>query len=188
MSKIQALGIPVPEQQKIFDSFYRSEQATSLAIGGAGLGLSIVKELVGSLNGTLEVESKPGNGSCFYFIIPLEQSCMEKKGTKSVQIAHQPLQNITILIADDEQINFQYLEILLKNRVRKLDHAYNGKKAVEMASKYSYNLILMDLNMPEMDGYQATKQLKQNFPDDPNYRPNCLCNNRRQREGNVSRM
>ena len=165
--KDSGIGIPIPEQQKVFDSFYRSEQATSLAIGGAGLGLSIVKELVGSLNGTLGVESEPGNGSCFYFTIPLEQSDIQEKETKSAQIAHQPLEDITILIADDEQINFQYLEILLKNRVKKLDHAYNGKKAVEMASKYSYNLILMDLNMPEMDGYQATKKLKQNFPAIP---------------------
>ncbi len=165
--KDSGIGIPFPEQQKIFDSFYRSEQTTSLAIGGAGLGLSIVKELVGTLNGTLGLESEPGNGSCFYFTIPLEQSDTQKQETQSARIAHQPMEEMTILIADDELINFQYLDILLKNRVRKLDHAYNGKKAVEMAAKYSYNMILMDLNMPEMDGYQATKKLKQNFPSIP---------------------
>lgn len=84
-----------------------------------------------------------------------------------LQTEQKYLKDFTILIAEDEQISYQYLEILLKDKVRRIDRATNGKEAVELALKNSYNLILMDLKMPVMDGIEATKILKQQFPNMP---------------------
>ena len=75
--------------------------------------------------------------------------------------------DISILIADDEPVNFRYFESLLRGKVKNIDHAVNGKEAVEMASRNNYNLILMDMKMPVMGGIEATKILKQKFPELP---------------------
>jgi PAS domain S-box-containing protein len=161
------IGIPKKEHEKIFDSFYRTEQAILLAIGGTGLGLSIAKEFVRSLDGSIWFESEPEKGSCFYFSIPAilaEELAYEEK---QIHNPHLKLKDMSILIADDEQINFLYLEILLKSSVKKIDHAYNGKEAVEMVSQRMYDLIFMDLKMPEMNGYDATKKIKLSNPDIP---------------------
>jgi CheY-like chemotaxis protein len=135
-----------------------------LVIGGTGLGLSIVKELVNTMDGVVELESVPGSGSCFSFTIPFEQPESKINETSDVFKAHKPLNELTLLIADDEEINFLYLEILLKNSILRIDHALNGDHAVEMVKNNSYDLILMDIKMPGMDGYEATRILKQNFP------------------------
>ena len=165
--KDSGLGIPLKEQEKVFDSFYRSEQALSMAIGGTGLGLSIVRELVKALGGTLQLESEPGKGSSFNLTIPVEHASKSRVKEEILVVDHLPLQEVTILIADDEQINFLYFEILLKKSVKKLDHAGNGKIAVAMAAKTKYDLIFMDLKMPILDGYEATKLIKQRHPTIP---------------------
>jgi len=161
------IGIPEKEQQRIFESFYRSEQAISSAIEGTGLGLSIAKELVELMGGVIGVSSVPNKGSRFFFSIPLEKSDKMNSGKPLLQTEQKYLKDFTILIAEDEQISYQYLEILLKDKVKRIDQATNGKEAVELALKNSYNLILMDLKMPVMDGIEATKILKQQFPDIP---------------------
>ncbi len=161
------IGIPEEEQERIFESFYRSEQAISSAIEGTGLGLSIAKELVELMGGVIGVSSVPNKGSRFFFSIPLEKSDKMNSGKPLLQTEQKHLKDFTILIAEDEQISYRYLEILLKDKVKRIDRATNGKEAVELALKNSYNLILMDLKMPVMDGIEATKILKQQFPDIP---------------------
>ncbi|MCK9638643.1 MAG: response regulator [Prolixibacteraceae bacterium] len=165
--KDTGMGIPPQEQDKIFESFYRSELAISKAIGGTGLGLSIMKELVRSLNGTFWIESEVGKGSCFYFSIPMVRTKEAHEIEKSALTPHHKLKDLSILIADDEQINFLYLEILLKNSVKRIDRACNGKEAIEMVLKRSYDLIFMDLKMPEMSGYEATIKIKERYPAMP---------------------
>jgi len=165
--KDSGMGIPRNEQDIIFESFYRTDMAIAKAIGGTGLGLSIVKELVKSLDGTIELESEVGKGSCFSFSIPIVRSKEAMEIEKSVPSPHQKLKDLSILIADDEQINFLYIEILLKNSIKRIDHACNGKVALEMVSKQSYDMIFMDLKMPEMSGYDATMKIKQRYPDIP---------------------
>ena len=165
--KDTGIGIPKQEQQQIFETFYRSERVISSAIGGTGLGLSISKELVSLLGGSLGVNSEPNKGSRFYFTIPFAQSELaipEKSISQPVKLK---LKDFVLLIADDELVNFQYLKILLKDKVKQIDHALNGKEAVELASKNSYNLILMDLKMPVMGGIEATRILKKQFPELP---------------------
>lgn len=161
------IGIPEKEQQRIFESFYRSEQAISSAIEGTGLGLSIAKELVELMGGVIGVSSGPNKGSRFFFSIPLEKSDKMISGKPLLQTEQKCLKDLTILIVEDKRVHYQYIEILLKNKVKRIDHATNGREAIELILKNSYNLILMDLKMPVMGGIEATKILKQQFPDIP---------------------
>ena len=165
--KDTGLGIPVKEQSRIFDSFYRTEQAVSMVIGGTGLGLSIVRELARSMDGTIEFESSPGTGSTFYFTFPLVTTTSSIIQEKPAPVHHQKLKDMVLLIADDEQINFLYLEILLKKLVKRIDHASNGSEAIDMVSKHKYDMIFMDLKMPEMNGFEATRKIKLIHPDIP---------------------
>lgn len=161
------IGIPEQEQDLIFDAFYRGEQVISAAIRGTGLGLSIAKELVRSLGGKIGVISKPNQGSRFYFTIPAKQPAYTHHQKALPQTDHRSWTDFTILIVEDEHINYQYLEIILKDKVKKIDRAMNGKEAVELASNNNYDFILMDLKLPEMDGIEATRIIKQQFPDLP---------------------
>ncbi len=162
--KDSGMGIPESEQVKVFETFYRGEQAITSAIGGTGLGLSLSRELVGLLGGTIGVTSKHNIGSRFYFTVPFEYF---KQDHISLQVQEMPVKDVkgcVILIVDDEAINIHYLQILLKDKVKRIDHASNGREAVEMASKNDYNLILMDIKMPVMGGIEATKILKAKYP------------------------
>ncbi|MCK9638570.1 MAG: response regulator [Prolixibacteraceae bacterium] len=161
------IGIPEKEQERIFESFYRSEQAISSAIEGSGLGLSIAKELVELMGGVIGVSSGLNKGSHFFFLIPYEKPEKINPGKPLLQTEQKYLKDLTILIAEDEPVSYKYIEILLKDKVKRIDHTTNGKEAVELALKNSYNLILMDLKMPVMGGIEASKILKQQFPDIP---------------------
>lgn len=164
--KDSGTGILTKEQDRIFDTFYRGENALTLVIGGAGLGLSIVREYIKALRGSIEVESTPGKGSIFTFSIPV-QFANNSGSLASTAVIGQEVRKLSILIADDEEINYLLLEILLKDVITKIDHASNGKMAHEMAHQQKYDLIFMDLRMPEVNGYESTKALKRDFPETP---------------------
>ena len=157
------LGIQDQEVQKIFESFYRGEYALSYAIRGAGLGLSIAKELVGMLGGEIGANSGPGQGSLFHFSIPIEPA-IAKLSTNSNNSASLNCGKMALLIVDDEVPNFEHFNYYLNRDTKKIDHALNGHEAIEMALKNKYDLILMDVKMPVMDGIQATKELKKLYP------------------------
>ncbi|MCE1198717.1 MAG: PAS domain S-box protein [Marinilabiliales bacterium] len=161
------MGIPEREQSKIFDSFYRGEQAISMAIGGTGLGLSLAKELVKTLKGKFGFESTEGIGSYFYFAIPLVMEETRPLETKRTKPAKKQLSDLRVLVVDDEEINFAFLELLLKKLVASVGVAHSGIEAIEKVSEGSYDIILMDLKMPDMDGYEASRILKLNFPNIP---------------------
>jgi len=165
--KDTGMGIPKKEQKLIFDNFYRGSEVISHAIRGTGLGLSISNELVRTLNGKIGVSSKPNHGSRFHLTIPFKK--IKKGYNKEVlqQTKLNKLNELNILVAEDEPMNYHYIEIILKDIVKRIDHAMNGKEAVELASKNCYDLILMDLKMPIMDGFVATQKIKQQFPNLP---------------------
>ena len=165
--KDTGIGIPEDEQKRIFENFYRGVQVRNAAIGGTGLGLNIARELVELLGGRIGVSSMPGQGARFYFTIPAEQAD-ELHSEKTLPVTVQKdWHNFTILIAEDDTDSYLYLELLLKNKVKRIDHATNGAKAVELALKNRYTLILMDLQMPVMDGIEATRKIKQHLSDIP---------------------
>ncbi len=165
--KDTGMGIPEQESKLIFEAFYRGEKAIDLAIRGSGLGLNIAKELIELMGGKIGVHSVPNVGSYFYFMIPFQRSDHDGCPETYDQKDHHGMENFRILIADDEHFNARFLEILLKGKVKSVDIAINGKEAVEMATKYSYDLVLMDLKMPIMDGIEATKAIKAKYPGLP---------------------
>jgi PAS domain S-box-containing protein len=150
------IGISPDKQLLIFDSFTQASSETTRKYGGTGLGLAISKKLVELYNSELKLDSEFGKGSCFYFDLDLQTS------TKTSPILHpqdkknQSLKGISILLAEDNKINVIVAKQFLKQWDISCDVAENGAIALQMVQQKSYDLILMDLQMPVMDGCEAT--------------------------------
>ena len=155
------IGIPKDKHNLIFDSFTQASADTTRHFGGTGLGLSICKKLIELQGGTISIESEPGTGSIFRFIIPF--GLIEKSGQK--QVAEVPenytgLEGKKILVAEDNKINFFVANKFLTSWGIKVAHAGDGQIAIDMIEKEDYDLILMDLHMPVMDGIEATRIIR----------------------------
>lgn len=153
-------GVPPEKQACIFERFVKLDNFRQ----GTGLGLSICKMIVEKLGGEIGLDSEPGKGSTFWFTLPLnnQTEAIEPFSADIYQNDYIPEAlpgQYTILIAEDVQENYLLLRAVLKNNYRLL-HAENGEKAVEMYLKYQPDLILMDLKMPVMDGFAATKEIR----------------------------
>lgn len=159
------IGIPPEHQGKIFDRFYQAENPVSKMYEGTGLGLSISKAFAELLGGKISLSSKPSEGSCFCFTLPVEK----QPGTDSEAIPRKMEPEIAftkkkrILVAEDIESNFRLINYLLTSCNAEVIRASNGQEAVEIAtSDKNIDLILMDIKMPVMDGYSATKLLRDN--------------------------
>ncbi len=165
--KDTGMGIPEEEQKHIFEAFFRGNRAVNSAIRGTGLGLNIAKELVELMGGRIGVRSQPGKGSYFYFILPCEliESTAPRQEERKNSANKQ--ENMSVLIVEDDETNYLYFHVVLKDKVRKTDHARNGREAVEKIHHHHYDLVLMDIKMPVMDGYNATQEIKKYRPELP---------------------
>ncbi len=169
--KDQGIGIPENKKELIFRSFGKLEGPQRMNKSGTGLGLSISKSLVGLMEGRIWFDTDEGKGTHFFFTIPLEfskQKIVQKKeliASENKQIIE--LHEKTILIAEDELLNYKLLETLLKKTGAEILWAKNGIEAVNIVSNRKVDLIFMDIKMPEMNGYEATKAIKQIYPDMP---------------------
>jgi signal transduction histidine kinase len=164
------IGIPIEKQEVIFDFFRQVEESSNKKFGGIGSGLAISKSFVESMNGLIWVNSKTGKGSTFHFKLPLAVTKFDQQiAPKNNKIeSKNELSNKTVLIVDDAESNRLYLEYILNDLGLKTLLAENGTVAVEFVKRLnSIDLILMDLNMPYMDGYEATKLIKKMRPDIP---------------------
>jgi len=162
-------GIKKEAINDIFNRFKQEDESITRKFGGTGLGLAISKELVELLGGSIHVESTPYVKTRFYFTLKMnigQQPCIEK--SKLTDEEPTDLKNLKILIAEDHQVNQFFIISVLKKWNIEPDVVTNGKEAIEKLKSNKYDLILMDNQMPEMDGIEATliirKNLKLNIP------------------------
>lgn len=169
---VRDTGIGISEDQftKIFERFYQVENSIARQYEGTGLGLSISKAFIELLGGRIWLDSQPGRGTTFYFTMPYVSEI--QTSADEVKLTDQEFSKIngkkTILIAEDEENNFLLIEALLSQLNVHIMHARNGKEAVDIVeSGIEISLVLMDIKMPVMDGYEATAILKKMRPAIP---------------------
>ncbi|EMR02342.1 PAS domain S-box protein [Cesiribacter andamanensis] len=161
--KDTGIGIPENRLEAIFEKFEQANTSTA-AYGGTGLGLAITKQLVELQQGRIWVNSRPGMGSTFGFSIPYRKTSKTDLKPLAYTFGTEPgkdLSKLHVLMAEDNLINQAVAGKFLLSWGIRYDVAENGKIALEMASEKAYDLLLMDLQMPEMDGFDATRQIRQ---------------------------
>lgn len=154
------IGIPAEAQPQLFGRFMQADSSTSRKYGGSGLGLSIVRQLVELMGGTVTVASTEGKGSRFTVMLPVLVTDTAEAPSGWTELSPTP-QTARVLVAEDNTTN----QVVAFGMLRKLGYddvslAVDGAQAVQMALAHDYDLILMDCQMPEMDGYEATRRLR----------------------------
>ncbi|MDB5261165.1 MAG: hypothetical protein JWQ14_446, partial [Adhaeribacter sp.] len=158
------IGIEQSKLSSIFDNFQQATSGTSRLYGGTGLGLAIVKNLVEPQGGTITVKSKVNEGSTFSFILSFKKT-QEKADMELVQNIELEagFKDVRILVVEDIALNQLLMKTLLEDYGFKMDVAGNGKIAIEKLRNHTYDIILMDLQMPEMNGFEATEYIRQHL-------------------------
>jgi PAS domain S-box-containing protein len=156
--KDEGVGIQEDKLESIFEAFSQEELSTSRKYGGTGLGLSISSRLIQLLGGELKVKSKVGVGSVFYFQIPVQEGQAVQKDSISTA-SRDNLKDKKILLVEDIEINQKMMRILIEKAGMEMDVASDGLEALEKFTTQRYDCILMDENMPNMNGIQATSEI-----------------------------
>ncbi|MEN7551369.1 PAS domain S-box protein [Rapidithrix thailandica] len=163
------IGIPEEKLEDIFKNFKQVDREVQRKFGGTGLGLAIVKQLVELQNGNVSVSSRLGKGSTFKVILPYSETNHPASNGYKIQSVDSPelLHNYTILVAEDNPMNRKYVGRLLEKWGVQHEFAINGKIAIDKIEKKKYDLVLMDVQMPELDGITATKVIREKKYDMP---------------------
>lgn len=151
------IGIEDSKLDKIFEGFHQEDDSIERDFGGTGLGLMITKEIVKQMNGNIFVESKKGVGSKFKVTLKIEKSSIEGRARLRDNFS---IQGLKILVAEDNEVNSFYLKTILEQEGVQTRMATNGKEVVEYCKKYVFDIILMDVQMPILNGIAATKILR----------------------------
>jgi len=164
------IGIPKESKDVIFEQFRQVDYEHTREYEGAGLGLTIAKGLVLLLGGDIWVESTEGEGSTFYFTIKTSKpkhapKAAEKPATEASKTYNWEGKNI--LIVEDEEMNYQYLKTVLKKTKANVLWAEDGVEGVKKAKENDIHVVLMDIQLPELNGYEATRQILKEKPDIP---------------------
>lgn len=155
------IGIPREAQEIVFESFSQADSSITRKHGGTGLGLSITKNLVSLLGGEIKLESELRVGSKFTFIIDFELDIEKPENQYAAVSDDFSLEEVSILVVDDNPINQQVAQKVLRQKKGEVDFANDGQEALEMWAQKNYDLILMDVRMPVLDGIAATRQIRQ---------------------------
>jgi PAS domain S-box-containing protein len=159
------IGIPFDKQELIFERFIQLHDRSRMNIGGTGLGLSIVKGIIKLLGGEIFLQSEPNKGSIFSFTFPYGTTMPLHKESKVLgQFNRRTIKDKTILIVEDDVFNLEYLKEILSGTGLCILQTGTGKEAVEISLSQPVDLVLMDVRLPDMDGYKATYQIKQHKP------------------------
>jgi len=164
---VKDTGIGIRQQQIeiIFERFRQGEKVLTKTFEGTGVGLSISKAYVEMLGGKMWVESEFGKGSTFYFTVPYTVEIETKSAIKDItepKQAEQKVKNLKVLIAEDDEASISYLSVILKPLCREILKAGSGVEAVEACrNNPDIDLVLMDIRLPDLDGYSATRQIRE---------------------------
>ena len=154
------MGISKDKIEKIFENFQQASSSTARLFGGTGLGLAIAKQLVEQQGGRIQVISKVDEGSTFSFTLSLQKTSAEAEEEEGIPELDTVRKNIKILVVEDMALNQLLMKTLLDDFGFERDIAENGKIAIEKLTTKSYDIILMDLQMPEMNGFEATEYIR----------------------------
>jgi len=158
------IGIPEDKQEAVFKKFIQADVSTARKYGGTGLGLAITKELVEMMGGRIWLESEEGYGTTFFVEIPVEvpevQAVVVSNKVDRQENGHIDI-SARMLVVDDHPVNLLFMDKVLKKiGFKNVDKANSGVEAVELAKQNTYNLIFMDCQMPEMDGFEAAERIR----------------------------
>lgn len=154
------IGIPEDKISAIFNLFEQAEIHTSNAYGGTGLGLSIVKQIVEYQGGSVQVKSKIGVGSTFSFILSFGKTEMIAIEETEILKLNSKIKNLRVLVAEDIPLNQLLIKIILADFGFEYEVVSNGKMVIEKLQTNTYDIILMDLQMPKMNGIEATEYIR----------------------------
>jgi signal transduction histidine kinase/ActR/RegA family two-component response regulator len=158
------IGIPGELQEGVFESFRQADATMSRRFGGTGLGLAITARLVELMNGTLRLESEPDRGTRFRVEIPFEvgspDALAPQDGDRDGTREGDRLGRLRVLVAEDNRVNSLLIRKLLEKRGHAVDTCSNGGEALEHLAHERYDVVLMDVQMPEMDGFEATAEIR----------------------------
>jgi len=166
------IGIPPDRIDKLFRSFYQVDSSMTRKYGGTGLGLTINKRLVELMGGRIWVESEVGKGSIFHFTIKVEAAQVEsvepeRKPQSDNTYKQDHIPHVHILLAEDNLVNQKVTLLMLKHLGYRADVAANGLEVLQALERQTYDLILMDVQMPEMDGLEAAQEIRKRWPNGP---------------------
>lgn len=158
------IGMPKEVQQRIFSRFEQADTSTTRKFGGTGLGMSITASLVQLMQGSINIESEPGNGTKVRVTLPLPKADLARTQHYDANCPPPDLTHTSILVAEDNEINRLVLKTMLEPTNASVEFAENGVQAVAMFDAQRFDLVLMDIQMPEMDGMQAYTQIARQSP------------------------
>lgn len=165
------IGIPEDKQDKIFEQFTQADSNTTRLYGGTGLGLSISSRLVELMGSNIIIESEVGKGSVFSFTVVLQQGTVNAEPETTLQRpvvkSNDQFRNKLILLAEDNTFNANIARRFITGWGANMDVVADGWQAIEFVSRKRYDLILMDVQMPQLDGFACTKKIRKHFKDIP---------------------